>query len=76
MGVQSCDQMAVLDVVAEGVEPDLGGREGNLGRAHQPASRVDDPHDPEAGAACPAQPCQTPRVSSAVTELESSAVVR
>ena len=39
------EQEPVLDIVAEGVEPDLGGGEMNLGRAQQPAGIVDDAHD-------------------------------
>ena len=46
-GVERGKQMPVLDVVAEGVEPDLGRGEANLRRAHEPRGRIDDPHDPE-----------------------------
>ena len=47
MGQQRRDEMAVLDVVAESVETDLGGCKGNLRRANEPGGRIDDPHDPE-----------------------------
>ena len=69
------DQMPVLDVVAERVEPDFGRLEAHLRRAPQPAGVVDDPHR-VSGAACAAHSCQTPSVSSAATEPASSAVVR
>ena len=36
------EQMPVLDVVAEGIEPDLGGVEKDFGRAEQPLRVVDD----------------------------------
>ncbi len=39
------DQMAVLDVVAEGREPDLLGVEFHFRRPPQPAGIVDDAHD-------------------------------
>ena len=41
------DQMAVLDIVAEGVEIDFVGREFHFRRAPQPAGVVDDAHDPQ-----------------------------
>jgi hypothetical protein len=37
--------MAVLDIVAKGVEIDFAGVEFNLGRAPQPAGVIDDAHD-------------------------------
>ena len=43
------DQMAVLDIVAEGFEPDLAGVELHLGRAPQPAGIVDNAYDAERG---------------------------
>ena len=46
-GLQRRDQMAVLDVVAEGLEVDLAGLELDLRRAPEPAGVVDDAHDPQ-----------------------------
>ena len=40
--LQRRDEMTVLDIVAEGVEADLGGGEHHLRRAHQPPGVVDD----------------------------------
>ena len=72
---QRGDEMAVLDIVAEGIETDFVRLEFHLRRAPQPPGVVDDAHDLE-GAACAAHSDQTPSVSRAVTEPASSAVVR
>ena len=39
------DEMAVLDIIAEGVEADLGGGKADLRRADQPSRVIDDAHD-------------------------------
>jgi len=51
-GIQRREQMAVFDVVAEGVEADFGCREANLRRANEPPGGVDDPHDAERSRLC------------------------
>ena len=69
------DQMPVLDIVAEGLEADFGGGEHTSGarnsRRVSSTMRIF-----SSGAACGRQACQTPSVSSAVTEPDRSAVVR
>ncbi len=71
----AADKMAVLDVVAERIEPDFGGVEKDLRRAKKP--RVSSTmRSLRSGAACGRQASHTPSVSSAVTEPASSAVVR
>ena len=74
--IERGDEMPVLDVVAERVEADFGRREADLRRANEPRGRIDDPHDRAAARPVAAHAAQTPSVSSAVTEPDSSAVVR
>ena len=45
--VERSQQIPVLDIVAEGFEPDLARRKTDLRRAQEPCGVVDDPHDPQ-----------------------------
>ena len=52
------DKEPILEVVAEGVEPDLGRRESDLGRPQEPRRIIDDPQDPQR---CGMLPATAPR---------------
>ena len=69
-------QIPVFDVVAEGLQPDLGGVETHLGRPQQACGGIDDPHHPQRGRRSRGSRDQTPRVSRAATEPARRAVVR
>jgi hypothetical protein len=46
-GIERGQQVPVLDIIAEGVEPDFGRGEADLRCANKAGGRVDDTHDPE-----------------------------
>ena len=68
-------QVAVLDIVTEGIEPDLAGVEAHLGRPQQPRVSSTIRITPQRRGVLPAALPHAQR-SSAVTEPVSSAVVR
>ena len=47
MLLKRIDQIAILDIMAEGVEIDFGAIEFDLRRAPEPAGVIDNPHDPQ-----------------------------
>ena len=75
-GGEGFGQLRILDVPAEGVEPDLGGVEFDRRLAEQAAGIVDEPHHGERRGLPVPEPLQSPSPVSSRQEPSSRATVR